>query len=495
MMKLTMRIKNIKNINELNFDFPLEKGLYAITGENGAGKSTLIACASTVFYQMPMYDYFGTPKDAAIEFTMGDSSRGWTFSNNHWQKTISPIKMKLNGFYEGSIIFGNRFKDTRLSVIRILDKLGIEDMTTADEFVRTNLGLILHNDSTYYKELFILKKSIAESKGLTGDPYFYRANKGDLINQARMSTGENLLISILHSLKILHNKRTRHNDGWPCIVFLDEIELALHASALRRLVLFLKNIAKEIDLAIFFSTHSIELLREIKPQNIYYLQNNVDDSLSVTNPCYPAYATRNLYSDDGYGNDMVILVEDDLAKLIIERILIEKSLRHNIRIKVLPTGGWTNTITMAYDVVTSNLLMKGTKLAVVLDRDIKQDVPAFISKHKAYSGIKPDYLPIKSLEKFLRDNLFVKVNSSLFSLLDSYVFQKRPLNEILREYKRQNEKDDADGKAFYGYLLNELRSMRKDREDLVEIVVKFIMTNNTTELEELTAYLSAKISE
>lgn len=91
--------------------------------------------------------------------------------------------------------------------------------------------------------------------------------------------------------------------------------------------------------------------------------------------------------------------------------------------------------------------------------------------------------------------MFVKVNSSLFSLLDSYVFQKRPLNEILREYKRQNEKDDADGKAFYGYLLNELRSMRKDREDLVEIVVKFIMTNNTTELEELTAYLSAKISE
>lgn len=65
----------------------------------------------------------------------------------------------------------------------------------------------------------------------------------------------------------------------------------------------------------------------------------MDDSLSINNPCYPAYATRNLYSDDGYGNDMVILVEDDLAKLIIERILIEKILLQNIRIKVLPTGG------------------------------------------------------------------------------------------------------------------------------------------------------------
>ena len=269
--------------------------------------------------------------------------------------------------------------------------------------------------------------------------------------------------------------------------------MALHASALRRLVLFLKRIAEEIDLAIFFSTHSIELLREIKAQNIYYLQYNVDDSLSINNPCYPAYATRNLYSDDGYGNDMVILVEDDLAKLIIERILIEKNLLQNIRIKVLPTGGWTNTIIMAYDVLSSSLLMKSTKLAVVLDRDIKSEVPAFISNNKKYSGIKLDYLPIKSLEKFLRNNLFVKVNSDLFSLLDNYVFQKNPLNAILREYKRKNKEDDTDGKILYGYLLNELRSMRKDREELIELVVKYIMKNETDELEELIAYLSEKI--
>ena len=320
-MDLTMKIQNIKNINELEIRFPLDKGLYAITGENGAGKSTLISCASTVFYQLPMYDYFGRPKNASIEFTMGETSRGWAFLNNRWIANNSDAKMKLAGFYEGSIIFGNRFKDTKFSVIRILDRLTVNDMSVADEFVRTNLGLILHDDRDYYKELYVLKSLVAHEKGITGTPYFYRSKTGELINQARMSTGENLLVSILHSLQILYNKRTKHNDGWPCIVFLDEIELALHASALRRLVLFLKNIAEEIDLAIFFSTHSIELLREIKSQNIYYLQYNVDDSLSITNPCYPAYATRNLYSDDGYGNDMVILVEDDLAKLIIERIL------------------------------------------------------------------------------------------------------------------------------------------------------------------------------
>ena len=192
---------------------------------------------------------------------------------------------------------------------------------------------------------------------------------------------------------------------------------------------------------------------------------------------------------------MVILVEDDLAKLIIERILIEKELLKNIRVKVLPTGGWTNTITMAYDVVSSNLLVKGTKLAVVLDGDVASEVPAFISNHKMYSCIKLDYLPIKSLEKFLCENLYIKVNSNLFSILDSYVFQKKPLNDILKEYKRQNDKDDSDGKILYGYLLNELRSMRKDREDLVEIVVKYIMANSTQEIESLATYLRSKITE
>ena len=65
----------------------------------------------------------------------------------------------------------------------------------------------------------------------------------------------------------------------------------------------------------------------------------------------------------------------------------------------------------------------------------------------------------------------------------------------MKEYKRQNEKDDSDGKILYGYLLNELRSMRKDRDDLVEIVVKYIMTNNTQAIESLTTYLRSKIAE
>jgi len=53
------------------------QGIYAITGENGSGKSTVISCASFVFYQMPMTEYFGHPNNASIEFSLGDATRKW----------------------------------------------------------------------------------------------------------------------------------------------------------------------------------------------------------------------------------------------------------------------------------------------------------------------------------------------------------------------------------------------------------------------------------
>ena len=493
-MNLKMTIKNIKCIKELKFEFPIDPGIYAITGENGSGKSTLISCASTVFYQMPMNEFFGFPEDSEIKFEFNKEWRSFTCNGFKWNKRESSELLRINGFYEGSVIFGNRFKDTRFSIIKYLDSLTDSDMKIASSFIKEKLGEILHNDTNYYKELYELKPVVAKYKKVSRATFFYKNEKGDYISQPRMSTGENLLLSILKSLSLLKNKRETHNDGRPCIVFLDEIELALHSSALRRLILFLKEIAEELSLSIFFSTHSIDLLREIKPQNIYYISRSFDENTMITNPCYPAYATRNLYGDDGFGNDMVVLVEDDLAKLIIEKILMEKNIARNIRIKILPTGGWTNTIAMAFDITTSNLLQKGTKLAVVLDGDIKTQVPDFIRNNKKYSGIKIDFLPIPSLEKFLKNKLLDKTDQDFFSFLDTYLFQKRPLNEIINQYKKEpRDIPDSDGKDFYGVLLNEIRSMRKDREDLVDIVNRFIQQNDPTKIEELEKFFRAKI--
>ena len=216
-----------------------------------------------------------------------------------------------------------------------------------------------------------------------------------------MSTGENLLLSILYSIELRINKEVYGDE--PVFILLDEIELALHSSALRRLIQFLKKLSEQNNFVVLFSTHSIELIRSISPENIFYLQKHVDGSLELINPCYPVYATRNLESSN-YGHDYIIMVEDELSRQIVEKILKQKQLLGNKRVLVIAVGGWTQVLRFAYDSIRSNLMIKTTKILIILDRDIKDFVPKFLKDEKMNFSVEPNYLPVNSLEKFLLQN-------------------------------------------------------------------------------------------
>jgi chromosome segregation ATPase len=49
MNKLTLKIKEIKNVKDLEIELPVEKGIYVITGSNGSGKSTVMVALSKLF--------------------------------------------------------------------------------------------------------------------------------------------------------------------------------------------------------------------------------------------------------------------------------------------------------------------------------------------------------------------------------------------------------------------------------------------------------------
>lgn len=84
-------------------------------------------------------------------------------------------------------------------------------------------------------------------------------------------------------------------------------------------------------------------------------------------------------------------------------------------------------------------------------------------------------------------------DKKLFILLDTYLFQKRPLLDILNQYQKEVKAKDNDGKSLYGVLINEVKSMRKDRENLVEIIVKYIIENEKQSVEELSNYVINKV--
>lgn len=488
-MKLKIQIKKIKCIDELIINLPINKGLYAITGQNGSGKSTISACASSVFFNIPMKEYFGnTDADASICFELGDSQRSWTKNSNSWTKHSSGPTMNIKGFFEGSLIFGNRFKDMNYENINSLEKIDQSRLICADEFIRKNLGIILQGDETFYEKLWLVSPNYVKFKG---NIFFYEKN-GKRISQFHMSTGENLLISILNSLYI--RNKDRSNIKKPCLIFLDEIELALHPSSLKRLLYFLDNMSKLYNYAVYFSTHSIELISGILPDNIFYIERHHDNTLEIVNPCYPAYATKFLYDHSGFDN--VILVEDELAKEIISRIIKEKKMVNNRLIHILPSGGWCNVLKLADDVIKNNLLGRRASISIVLDKDVEKVSQKHICNKGYNNNIPIEYLPISSLEKYLRDNLVVSVNHKLFRFLTNYLFLNKGLNEIIDEYKKTNEfkwENDKDGKLFYSRIEIELRNRKADRKELIEMIVKFLFEEDTERITNLENFLKTKL--
>ena len=484
---LTVHIHNMKSIRDLVVHLPMSPGLYAITGQNGSGKSTLATCASRAFFNINMNDYFGmTADDAFVECEFNGIMRKWYKNSGEWAHT-SNGRMEIKGFYEGSLIFGNRFRNTSFEKMKKAERVEEKKLKTADDFIRKNLGTILQGNESFYEKVWYAKGDFV---GLKSGYVFYYEKNGKRISQYHMSTGESLLISILNSIFLRNSDRDRDNISIPSVFFLDEIELALHPSALTRLVVFLRKVSEKYNYAIYFSTHSIELVSCVLPTNIFYMERLPDGETLVTNPCYPAYATKFLYDQSGYDN--VILVEDDLAKEIISKLLKANSLLNAKLVHVLPCGGWTNGLKLADDSLKNYLLGKRTALSVVLDKDIQKEVQKFRNKNKISPQLKVNFLPIESLEKYLRTNLVIDVDASLYRRLSDYTFQQGNLAELINRYKTTssyNWESDNAGKRFYSILDEELSQRNVDRKDLISDVVDYISTQKQSKVEELIDFL------
>lgn len=492
-MGLKMHIHKIKCVDDLRLDLPIKRGLYAITGMNGSGKSTIAASAASVFFNIKMNEYFGkTDDDSTISFELNGAKKKWhkilksveSGERLFWDKT-SVGHIALKGFYEGSLIFGNRFRDTSFNKVLRLERVNSNKLIKADDFIRKNLGLILQGNQEYFDKLFYLE----DSHYFNGKIFFYEKNNRR-ISQFHMSTGENLLISILNSLLIRINDRNEKDT--PCIVILDEIELALHPSSLKRLIQFLEDMSSRYNYAIYFSTHSLELISGIQPENIFYIDRHTDNRIEVINPCYPAYATRMLYDHTGYDN--VIMVEDDLAKAIIDHLLHEEMLLNGKLVHVLPCGGYTNVIDLAHDVVTHNLLGRISSVCIVLDGDVKEKAANYMAKKNISNNIPINFLPIESLEKYLHNVLYVNVDQKFFRRLNDYLFHKKSLTSILDEYKIAIQgKNDDNGKELYAMLDSELKDQRIERSQLISLTMKYLIETDKDRVKKIAAFLRKQL--
>ena len=469
MKQIDIEISNVKNIKALKESFPLEKGLYALVGENGCGKSTLMLAMSLIVktssaHMLRPYDISA---DSKIEIHIDESKDVWFYKNGKLTtgkfrtirshgavKSHSALytSTHMEGFYEGSIFYGCRFNDFNIIDQFMNSETMDASLADADVFVKETLGYILHNDRSYYPDLMKIKtRPIAQENGFSGIPYFNKIN-GNIISQYRMSSGESMLISLIDFINNLVIKHPRNNED---ILFLiDEVELALHPAAIDRLIIVLNDLIgkSQANLIIYFSTHSAELIHRISPRNIFYIENNAGIVDSI-NPCYPNYAVRSLYIPNGF--DFILLVEDELAKSLVEKVIRENNLSKSKLCCVLPAGGWAQMLKLHKDMVSYNTLGVGKHIVSIFDGDAKEEV----AKHQEYKHLPKSFLPIPSIEKYLRKKCIIEKDKTFIKEINDKYFSVRSLNDIINDYnndRRTKAGFDNDGKNFYKVITSNL---------------------------------------
>jgi ABC-type phosphate transport system ATPase subunit len=460
MDSINLKISNIRHIKSADIELPLEKGVYGIVGTNGCGKSTVLLALAQITskHHLSILQTEDYNSDSFIEFDYnGQIDKWYSKSGNFWQCSSHPNSTQFNGMYEGSLFYGTRFNDSRtIDNLLASGKIKRTDIVDSDDYVIKQMSFILHGNYANYSGLKRIKnKNITKNLGLSNAPYFNEVNS-NLISQYRMSSGECLLISLLH---FVYNSIVRKSlpKEKKILVLIDEIELALHPIAVSRLLDLLNELTKENNnLVVILTSHSPEVIRKLRPSNLLKINNN-NGVVSVELNCYPSYLIRDVYSHDGF--DFLLLTEDILAKAIVDKILLNNNLKESRLVHTVPVGGWQNVLTLQKDLLMWNVLGLSKQIISILDGDIEAEVPA------EYNDLRKLFLPIKSVEKYLYEVIIENKNPRVRKVLNDKYFTIKSLDTLIMEYnKRFSNPPKQPDKKFYFSLKKdlELRGVTED---------------------------------
>lgn len=458
---LNIKIINIKNIQEADINIPFDNGIYTLVGANGCGKSTLMLCMAQLLSKIQLRKLrIGDIDDSSsVTFQIERETQIWKWdSSMHLSYRGQPFK--FNGMYEGSLFYGTRFEDSTNIEQMILDgKITDDKVADADKQVKEQLSYIIHGDLNHYESLMRLKnKKVAEELKINNRPYFIRVGKG-LISQYRMSSGECLLISLLH---FLYNSIERRSlpDNQKVLVLIDELELALHPIAINRLMEYLQKLVDEhSNLVVYLSSHSPEVIRRMKPSSLYKV-NNDNGKITLETNCYPSYLIRDLYSS--ISPDFLLLVEDHLAQLVVNRILNMNDLRSSKLIHCVPVGGANNVLELHKELYSKKILGTTTEIISILDGDMDGHLK------KDQKRLPHMFLPIMSVEKFLYSVIKENSNPKLRRKINDKYFIVFSLDNVISEYNQDTLNGENDNnKNFYRFLCKKLTSIGTSEEMFV----------------------------
>lgn len=440
-------IRNIKSVLDLDVSFKFtESKVLVVTGKNGVGKTTLVQ-AFRVLEEPDVFkntsSYISIHENSEILFDI-DGYGIFIFSFDKSQKVMDSKDTLPSAGYlvaELPIPFGSRFKHFESLFSRN------EEISASNASKRyhdaSDLIKFLHD--VYGGDKFSGLKAVVVGKKKY---YFLPQPKGFYFREDNLSSGEYFLIQIFRIIT-----------SGASLIVIDELDVALDASAQVKLFEAIKPLLQEYGSRLIVISHSLAFMNTVDEGALYYLEEN-QNSITLEQRSF-GYVKSDLY---GFvGKDRYIITEDEVLLGFLD-YLIRNYLVTFFEYEIIPVGGKPQIEMMGKKNDEHEIFGSPDDLVIFIDKDISDKL--------SYSGTSKVLVsPVDDIELYLwlnRGDLLADVNIKKFT---------------------PAEKDKDTAKTYWKKLL---RSKKKTKDDLYALVVE----NNELEamklVDELKLHLCLK---
>ncbi len=423
-----IRIDSFRMFN--NLEFQLGKRITAIAGVNAIGKSTLLGIIghlveskeknifgkpfrtefSEIFKTTRTNDPTGSHK-GEIFFSAPNS-----FDEIHSTATFRSTWQKGSRFRIIPKRIDNSGNSSEAKYPMPVQYLGLSRLyplgETTGNPIPDDISSLTDIEKTEiyanYREILSLSEKIKDISNIKADGYnsTFIGIETDKYDKFCNSAGQDNLGQILVTLKSFEHLKNAGllNDGG--LFLIDEIESTLHPNAQTKLLKFLFKQSKSIGLQIVFTTHSLNILKNIS--DIYQNESASNDYKTLyiskangrpklyNNPPYELIV-NNLHTSittPPQNNKVIIYSEDDTSRWFFRKII----------------HGYANKLKFIRANFGCNQLEKMlkedsnyfSKVLILVDGDVKKSNPSFIRKNNVIA-LPSDTSPERVLYDYLND--------------------------------------------------------------------------------------------
>lgn len=363
--------------SELNFTFPLT----VIVGKNGSGKTTVMKAIKLLSRkQIPQDEFFETVIDnggfqnADISYMLDDQLLHYKrIRQNEWGKEgeipekfgITYIQTKtMVGAIDKSFLYDNIGKSTARTqkveyVIKQSRKIKQNPRSNSERKQRHFLSSNAIEIVNYILQGNVKSIEVIRHKyysGTWGTSVIF--NDGNQYSEYNAGSGEFVIASMVDQIQGVPSES---------VLLLDEPEVSLHPGAQKRLICYILEVIKKKKLQVIITTHSTTIVEKLPKAAIKCFRKIENDIIIIEEQVLFQNAFLELECD--IIDRKHIIVEDDLAKRIIEQVLKAEGLSRLLQVEFYP-GGASNI--KKYTILTYSKTRVNNRY-IILDGDQKKD--------------------------------------------------------------------------------------------------------------------------